>query len=415
MKKDFAKPAFCVLISGLLFLSSCRKEKDVVLPTEPVQLNLSADQVSLVNSDNTFALDIYKKVLNSSSDADNILISPLSISSALSMTLNGAAGATRDSMLTALKLSGLTPETINASYKDLTSTLRNLDERVILNIANSVWSDKDFTVKTTFSDILKQYYDAAAMTVDMTDPQTVTMVNNWIAEKTNNLIKNMLGTLDPSTVMLLVNAIYFKGKWESQFDKANTHDGSFIKNDGAMVQVPMMRQTSGYKLFKGDGFTLAELPYGQGNFAMDVILPDDYTGIGNTLSKINNESFNTWLGQMTETQTDIVFPRFKYSYKQELRKILSDMGMSLAFSDFADFSNISDIGLKISFVLHQAFIETNEEGSEAAAATIVGIVTTAMPSEPFHLNIDHPFLYIIRETTTNTILFMGKVVNPVSD
>jgi serpin B len=225
----------------------------------------------------------------------------------------------------------------------------------------------------------------------------------------------MLDQLDPSTVMLLINAIHFKGKWQFQFDKNNTIQGSFYKSSGVSVQVPMMKQTSNFKIHKGDGFTLAEFPYGQANFVMDVILPDDKNGLHGIISKISDSSLSDWINNMNSTKTELSFPRFKYTFKRELKDILSDMGMGIAFTDNADFSNISDIATQLSFVLHQAFIETNEEGTEAAAATIVGIIATSAPAGPFILNVDHSFVYIIRETTTNSILFMGTIADPLAN
>jgi serine protease inhibitor len=415
MKKLYLKTATLILFNITLVFVSCKKEPSVTLPVDPVTIDLTANQVSLITSENSFALDIFKKVIENSSQTENIIISPLSISSALSMTLNGANGATRDAMLDALRLKGLTPDIINNSYKDLTRAMLNIDKRVLISIANSVWSEENFVVKKPFSDILAQFYNAESKSFDITDPMVPVLVNSWIESKTNGLIKNMIDKLEPNTVMLLINAIYFKGKWQSQFDKEKTSLGSFYKPGGVTAQVQMMKQTSEFKSYKGEGFTLAEFPYGQGNFVMDVILPDDNNGIENILPLINDNSFNGWLNQMSERKTDVTFPRFKYGYKKELKAILSDMGMGLAFTDNADFSNISDIGLLISFVLHQAFIETNEEGTEAAAATIVGIGTTSVPLDPFVLNVDHSFLYIIRETTTNSILFMGQVNDPLAE
>jgi serpin B len=330
------------------------------------------------------------------------------------MTLNGANGATRDSMVNTLKLNGLTPEIINNSYKDLSSALLNIDSRVLISIANSVWSEKNFVVKKTFADILTENYNAESRSFDITDPQVPAQINKWIATKTNGLITNMVDKLDPTTVMLLINAIYFKGKWKSQFDVAKTIQGSFYKPGNVTEQVPMMKQTSDYKIYKGEGFTLAELPYGQGNFVMDVILPDDNNGIDNLISLIDGNTLNGWLNMMSSRKTDLSFPRFKYGYKKELTSILTDMGMGITFGNYADFSNISDLKLYISLVLHQAVIETNEEGTEAAAATIVGISNTAV-MEPLTLSIDHSFMYIIRETTTNSILFMGRVVDPLAN
>jgi serpin B len=414
MLRNISKTTIALLVVILLFFSSCKKESSGPLPVDPVQINLTTDQVSLIESGNSFAFDIFSKVVENTAGTENIIISPLSISSALSMTLNGANGATRDSMLKALRMNGLTPEIINSSYKSLTEALFNVDKRVLISIANSVWSEKNFVVKKPFTDILTGYYNAESRSFDITDPQVPSLINNWIDTKTNGLIKNMVDKLDPNTVMLLINAIYFKGKWKSQFDAANTVQGSFYKPGGVTEQVPMMKQTSDYKIYKGEGFTLAELPYGQGNFVMDVILPDDNNGINNIIPLINDNTVKGWLNLMSSRKTDLSFPRFKYEYKKELTDILTDMGMGITFGNNADFSNISDLKLYISLVLHQAFIETNEEGTEAAAATIVGISNTAI-IEPFNLNIDHSFLYIIRETTTNSILFMGRVADPLSE
>jgi serpin B len=415
MKKYNFKAAIALFFAIPVIFLSCKKEPVETLPVDPVPINLTTDQVALIASENSFALDIFKKVIENSAESENVIISPLSISSALSMTLNGASGATRDAMLDALRMKGLTTGIINNSYKDLTEALLSVDKRVLISITNSVWTENNFVVKKPFNDILAQYYNAESKSFDINDPLVPKQVNSWIESKTNGLIKNMIDQLDPNTVMLLINAIYFKGKWNSQFDKANTVQGLFYKPGGLTAQVPMMKQTSEFKIYNGEGFTLAEFPYGQGNFVMDLILPDDVNGIKSILALITDNSLKGWLNQMGERKTDLTIPRFKYGYKKELKDILAGMGMAIAFSDNADFSNISDISLLISFVLHQAFIETNEEGTEAAAVTIVGISTTSMPVGPFILNIDHSFLYIIRETTTNSILFIGRVTDPLAE
>ena len=415
MKKDNFKTVVAFLVIIPLTLLSCNKQSVETFPTDPVPINLTADQIALISSENSFALDIFKKVIESSTESENVIISPLSISSALSMTLNGANGATRDAMLATLGMNGLTPEKINNSYKDLTEALLNVDKRVLISIANSVLTEKNFVVKKPFTDILTQYYNAESKSFDITDPLVPNQINSWIESKTNGLIKNMIDKLDQSTVMLLINAIYFKGKWNSQFDKDKTVQGSFYKTGGETAQVPMMKQTSEFKVYNGEGFTLAEFPYGQANFVMDVLLPDADNGIKSIIPLINDNSFKGWISQLSERKTDLSFPKFKYGYKKDLNDILTDMGMGIAFTDNADFSNISDMDLLISIVKHQAFIETNEEGSEAAAATIVGISTTSMPAGPYILNIDHPFLYIIRETSTNSILFMGRVGDPLAN
>jgi serine protease inhibitor len=414
MKKQYVKTLAVLLVAISLFFLACKKEPVETLPVDPVPINLTTDQVSVIASENSFALDIFRKIVENSAESENVIISPLSISSALSMTLNGSGGSTRTAMLEALRMKGLTSDIINNSYRDLTNALLTVDKRVLISIANSVWIENNFVVKKPFTDILTNYYIADYRSFNISDPLVPKQVNSWVEGKTNGLIKNMIDKLDPNTVMLLANAIYFKGKWNSQFDKEKTVQGSFYKPSGTIVQVPVMKQTSDFKIYIGEGFTLAEFPYGQGNFVMDVIVPDNNNGIKNTLSLINDNSLKVWISQMSERKTELSFPRFKYGYKKELKDILSDMGMGLAFTENADFSNISDLPTLISFVLHQAFIETNEEGTEAAAATIVGIGVTSMPAGPFVLNINHSFLYIIRETTTNSILFMGKVADPLA-
>lgn len=415
MKNNIFKTAVVFSFTIPLIFLSCSKDPDEIFPVDPVPINLTADQVSLIESENSFAFDIFKKVVENSGESENIIISPLSVSYALSMTLNGANGATRDAMLEALRVNGITPEIINNSYKNLSEALLSVDKRVLISIANSVWTENNFVVKKPFTDILTGFYNAESKSFDITDPQAPEQINNWIESKTNGLIKNMIDQLNDNTVMLLINAIYFKGKWKSQFDVENTVQRSFDKPGGATSEVPMMKQTSDFKIFTGEGFVLAEFPYGQGNFVMDVILPNEHNGVNSIIPLINDNSFKGWLNQMGERETDLTFPRFKYGYKKQLKDILTIMGMGIAFTDNADFSNISDLDLLINDVTHQAFIETNEEGTEAAAATIVDIGVTSMPPPPFILNIDHSFLYIIRETTTNSILFMGRVADPLAN
>jgi serine protease inhibitor len=413
--KNIKSTAQIILLSAILILSvSCNKNKSENLPVDPVPINLTADQISVIESGNSFAFDIFKQTLSASAAGQNVIISPLSISTALSMALNGANGSTRDAMLDALRLKNITPDNINTSFRDLSAALLSVDKRVLISIANSVWSEENFVVKKPFTDILTGYYNADAKSFDITDPLVPQQINSWIEENTNGLIKKMVDRLDDNTVMLLINAIYFKGKWQSQFKTSLTVKQPFYKVDGTYPSVPMMKQTSDFKTYTGDSFVVAEFPYGQGNFVMDVVLPNTKDGLDGVISGLNDVSFKSWLGHMLENEIVLSFPKFKYGYKKEMKEILTDMGMGIAFTDGADFTNISDQQLLISMVLHQAFIETNEEGTEAAAATVVGIVNTSMPIR-MELNIDHPFIYIIRETSTNSILFMGKVADPLAE
>ncbi|MCE5345611.1 MAG: serpin family protein [Bacteroidales bacterium] len=416
MKKNILKSAVVLSFTISLIFLSCSKNPEEILPVDPVPINTTGAQISLINSENSFAFDIFGNVLENAGESENVMISPLSISYALSMTLNGANGVTRDSILNALRINGITPEEINNSFKDLTEALLSVDKRVLISIANSVWTENDFKVKKSFIDILEDYYNAKSEQFDINDASAPDKINAWIEDNTNGLIKNMIDKLDDNTVMLLINAIYFKGKWKSQFDKSATVEKPFYTPSGSSAEVPMMKQTSDFKYFDGNGFTLAEFPYGQGNFVMDIILPDARNGISALLPSVTDAGFAGWIGQLSEKKINLSFPRFKYGYKKKLKDILSEMGMGIAFTDDADFTNIAATPpLLINEVIHQAFIETNEEGTEAAAATVVSIGVTSMPAEPLALNLDHPFLYIIRETSTNSILFMGRVADPLAE
>lgn len=416
--KNAVSKSITALVLGLLSLfSGCEKNPDKDLPGDPVQITLNSTQTSLIESGNSFSFDIFRKVVQNSSPAENVIISPLSISYALSMTLNGANGATRDSILKTLRVNGITPDQINASLHDLTDALLSVDQRVKMNIANSVWIEKNFTVKTSFTDILNSYYDAEARSFDILDATVPDKINSWIKDKTDGLIKNMIERLNDNTVMLLINAIYFKGKWKSEFDPDNTIQRDFIKTGGSSTTVQMMRQKADFKIYEGNGFVLGEFPYGQGNFVMDIILPSAEDGVSAVLPSVTATSFASWTSRMSVRETNLLMPRFKYDFKIKLKDILSAMGMKITFYEGADFTNIASYPpLLINEVTHQAFIETNEEGTEAAAATVVDIGLTSLgPPQPFTFNVNHSFIYIIRETTTGSVIFMGKVADPSAE
>jgi serpin B len=412
MKTNISGKAAAFAAVFLLIFPSCEKLPEE-LPGDPVPINLTLKQASLVSSGNDFAFDIFRKMAETAGD-ENMIISPLSISYALSMTVNGAAAATRDSMFKALRISDISIDDLNNSYKDLASALLSVDKRVIMKIANSVWTENDFQVRKSFIDVLKAYYNAESESFEVTDPSAPDMMNKWIEDNTNGLIKDMIDNLDPAAVMLLINAVYFKAKWKYEFNASDTKNRNFTLIGGSSASLPTMNNTSARKLYDGNGFKLVELPYGQGNFVMDVLLPDE-VGFSGLLPQLTSENFNGWIEAANTFDVDLYLPKFKYDYRKKLKDVLSYMGMGLAFSDFADFSNIADASLKINDVTHQAFIETNEEGTEAAAATVVEIVLTSVGPTPVIIDINRPFVYIIREITTNSVIFMGQVTNPLEE
>ncbi len=223
----------------------------------------------------------------------------------------------------------------------------------------------------------------------------------------------MLDNLSPDLAMLLINAVYFNGKWRYQFDTKETKDKPFYLTPDSQVEVPMMFRNEKFAVTRSENAVLVELPYGQGNYSMVVMLPDEGVSTSIAAAAITPEKWSQWMANLANgaTEVDLSLPRFKYEYKRTLNDDLAALGMGIAFTTSADFSNISDQSLMISRVLHQTFIETNEEGTEAAAATVVEMVFTSMPMVTT-VNINRPFLYFIRETSTGTIVFMGQVVDP---
>jgi serpin B len=399
-------------ISGLL--ASCELFKGDPLPTEPVPVDLTLKQKEVVASANKFAFDLFVPIVTGEDGAGNIMISPFSITSALSMTLNGAAGETFDAMKNTLCYGDQTIEEINDTYLKLMTDMVPVDQRVTMEIANSVWVRENLDVVPDFITTIEKWYLAQSESFNPADPGAADMVNGWIAEKTHDKIQKMLDSMDPDIAMLLINAIYFKGKWSSEFDKDDTETLPFYVTPGSPVQVPMMKQTNDFAVADAGNATLVELPYGQGNYSMVVMLPDEGFTVADAAAILTRENWDTWMTVLKTgiTEVDLTMPRFKYEYKRTLNDDLKALGMEIAFDPLnADFSNMCYHQLVISFVLHQTFIETNEEGTEAAAATVVAMTDSAMP-EITTINLNRPFLYFIRETTTGTIVFMGQVADP---
>ena len=404
------------LLSTMVIFSSCEKSKSDGPPGDPVDIITEPYQKEVIESANKFAFDLFKPVMTGTKGTDNVMISPFSITSALSMTLNGAAGETFEAVRNTLRFEDKTLQEINETYLKLMTDMVPVDKRVVMEIANSVWVEKRLIVKQPFITSLEKWYKAESHDIDVSDPNAVTIVNDWIAEKTHDKITDMLDELNPDLAMLLINAIYFNGKWRYQFDKQETTDETFYLTPDSPKNVPMMHQKENLNFAETDNAKIAELPYGQGNYTMVVVLPHENVTTDEIANALTPEVWNGWMDMLSTgtREVELSIPRFKYGYKRTLNDDLTGMGMGLAFSDFADFSNISDQSLRISRVLHQTFIDVNEEGTEAAAATVVEIILTSMPVT-YQLNLNRPFLYFIREISTGTIVFMGRVSDPAAN
>ncbi|HNT94139.1 MAG TPA: serpin family protein [Bacteroidales bacterium] len=415
MKSSFLNLAIVFVAGTTGQMASCEKQPERTLPSDPVEIELTLKQREVVTSANRFAFDLFKPVVAGEEPGTNIMISPFSITSALSMTLNGAAGETFDAVKASLRYDAMSLDEVNDTYRKLVSEMVPVDERVVMEIANSVWVENQFPVKDEFIEALKKWYLAEARNFSVSDPGSVNIINGWIEEKTHDRIQKMISRLDPDLAMLLINAVYFNGKWKHQFDPELTTDRPFYISSGDPVNVPMMYQKEKFAVSSTDRVTLAELPYGQGNYSMVVALPDEGITPAEILSGLDAGKWEEWMQGLSYGQTEVrlYMPKFKYEYKRRLNDDLISLGMGPAFDPgTADFSKISDVEVFISFVLHQTFIENKEEGTEAAAATVVGFTRTSLPPEPQVINLNRPFLYFIRETTTGTIVFMGLVADP---
>jgi serine protease inhibitor len=407
------KYRFALIAMGAVMIGSgsCKKNEEPV-KREIVQVALDAKQKALVTANNDFGFDLFRQINISESENKNIFISPLSVSLALAMAYNGAGGETRTEMQNALRFPDFSPGEINDYFKLISTTLTGLDPTVAFNIANSIWYRKEFSVLPSFLQVNRDYFNAEVQSLDFSDPAALNTINGWVADKTHDKIKKVLDNITGDQVMFLINAIYFKGRWTYEFKKDNTADRTFAGTDNTETSVPFMNQKGSFRYYANDSLQMVEMPYGQQNFSMVVILP----GNGHTVSSLANNltpaAWNSWLSDTVRRNVEISIPRFKFEYEKFLNADMQALGMNLAFFPGADFSNITtENDIYISFIKHNSFVEVNEEGTEAAAVTTIGFGETSMPPEPEFIPFiaDHPFLFVIRETTTNAILFMGKI------
>lgn len=383
--------------------------------TESPELNLSKKSLELLEADNAFGLDLFDEIMQGAETGENVMISPLSVSLALGMTLNGAASTTREAMEETLGLQGFTPEEINQGYKSIIDQLLDLDPKVIMEIVNSIWYREDFNVQDDFIQTNKEHFYAEIRPLDFSRLDARDIINQWVSDMTHELIKEIIDQIPPQAVMYLINAMYFKGTWTYEFDPEESGMKPFYPEEGSSYEAAAMRQETKLNYFQNDLLQLVELPYGDKNFSMLVFLPSGTNSCTDVLAEIDNDNWNSWTGQMAETDVLVQLPKFKFATFRLLNDPLSDMGMEIAFSGAADFTGINPAGnLFISRVLHKTFIDVNEEGTEAAAVTAVEMSFTSIGGDPgpVYFIADKPFLFAIRENSTGSILFIGKLSNP---
>lgn len=389
--------------------TGCSKEKPAG-PKDPKPVNLPVKAQPVISGSNGFGIDLFRETaLN---DDSNLMLSPLSASTALSMLLNGCESESYNQIRDILGYHDLTIEEINLVYANLVNQLLNLDPDTKIALANAVWYHNTFQVKSPFLETLDTDFEAHVEALDFSNPSSVTTINNWAKENTNGKIEKVLEEISPDAVMFLMNALYFKGQWTYQFDPSLSSPVQFHPENGDGVNVPMMKGNFPYRKYSDNRCTAVELNYGQQNFAMDIIVPNET--LGDFLTDFTGDSWQsivTGLDAITTPQSaEIIMPKFKFDYEKYLNDQLKSLGMTDAFKpDLADLSGISDENIYVSFVKQNTFVDVNEEGTEAAAVTTIGIEVTSMPV-PFI--VDKPFIFAIRERLSNTLLFIGKVEMP---
>ncbi|MGZ2369800.1 serpin family protein [Ancylomarina sp. YFZ004] len=378
---------------------------------QPFPENMELEAKSVIASNNGFGFDLFRNLYQDDS-SDNMMISPISISLALAMTYNGAEGETQTAFENTLHFTDLSRYQINTIYKKLQNYLKRIDPKVRMNIANSVWSKRGTMVEEEFKNNIKEFYEAEFRIEDFSNPATLDAINDWVEDKTEGEIQNILGKIDPNAFMYLINAIYFKGEWAKPFDIKDTYPGDFTDEEGVISRANYMTTNMHIGYLSNDLFTALELPYGNKDYAMVILLPNEDKKIADIVDELNDANWNQWMNAFLRPELNVHLPKFKFEYKQELNDVLIQLGMENPFSGAADFTGISkDVPLRISSVIHQSFIEVNEEGTEAAAATVV-VVGETSTGPPSTIHINKPFVFVIKEKQTNSIVFMGNVKKP---
>lgn len=398
--------------------SGCSVKKDEQAETvavTPIVEPITVAPIAIQDSNNQFALDLYARLRG---QPGNLFFSPYSISTALAMTYAGARGETERQMAEVLRFT-LPQGLLHHAFSQLQLDLNERGEKGAyeLTVSNALWGQKGYKFLKEFLDVIKTNYESGFNEVDfITDAEAVRQtINKWVENKTNNKIKDLIGpgVLDSLTRLVLTNAIYFKGNWARQFDKDKTKESPFSLSSGEKINIPMMNQKAEFNYMENEDFQGLELPYVDNELSMFILLPREIGGMGELEKLFNKENLSDWLEKFNKREVIVSVPKFQMTSQFSLASVLSSMGMIDAFSGKADFSGMAGKrDLFISAVIHKAFVDVNEEGTEAAAATAVAIRATSIGPQIPVFRADHPFIFFIRDNKSESILFMGRVMNP---
>jgi serpin B len=402
---------------GVLLLCGCGPQREAKTPVGKANIRETkpphAVDRRIATAHNEFAFDLLHQLNANDGDDSNLVVSPLSVSVALSMVYNGASGATQKAMAKTLGFGNRSLDEINRANASLLFNLQSTDPKIETRIANSLWAREGITFEKQFLERCRKYYNAQTTALDLSTSATMDAINSWVAEQTQGKIARMADSpYDPQTRLVLLDAVYFKGKWQDKFEKSKTRDGDFHLQSGGTRRVPMMNRDGEYSYRQDKTFSAVALPYGAGNMSLVVLLPNRDASLTAVLEELNARSWSTLIAGMEPQQGHVALPRFKLEYGRSLNDVLSALGMDGAFSGSSDFGAMTkQVSLFLSQVRHKAVIEVNEEGTEAAAVT-EGLVAGAVPAAPFQFIVDHPFFAALRDNRSGSVLFFVVVRGP---
>jgi len=412
MKKLVALLFLALFCTGLAGVAGCQ-------PGQKSAYAEPADYVDarLVEANTAFAFELFH-ALQEETPGENIFISPASVSLALAMTYNGAAGETAAAMEEVLHFQNMNIEDVNKAFADLRTILENPDPKVELAIANSLWARQGVEFYDDFLQRNREYFGAEVATLDFDSPNAADTINRWVEQQTKGKIEDLIEPpIHPLTVLFLLNAIYFQADWAEPFNPELTREVPFHLPDGSHKEHPLMFREGEFQYLDGDGFQAVALPYGKNErINMYIFLPDPGQTLQDFYEQLTAAEWNTWLEAFRKTEGRVGLPRFKFEYEASLNDVLKDLGMEIAFDDTAaDFSAMRPTPprLFIADVKHKAFVEVDEKGTEAAAATSVEIRAESAPMDWFSMTVDRPFFFSIVDNKTGSILFMGSVTDPM--
>jgi serpin B len=397
-----------ILILGLIFCSGNAIAQNNDKPGK----NLDTRGMKIANGNNEFAVELYKKI---SKPDENVFFSPYSISTALAMTYAAAKGKTAQEMEQTLHFK-LKNGDLHKGFSEIISDLnaRGKQGNYKLNVANRIWVKAGLNPTKAFMDIVRKYYFAAAEILDFAgNPESSRVtINTWVEKMTNGKIKNLIpkGVIKSDTQMVLTNAIYFFGNWQSQFEEKRTSKSAFNVSPSKKIDVQMMHKTESFGYKRVKDLKVLALPYKGNELSMVIFLPDKVDGIKDLEKSLTYKNIEQWTSGLDTSRVVVSLPKFKMSSGFNLNQTLAAMGMKSAFTGTADFSGIAK-GIFISAILHKAYVDVNERGTEAAAATAVVMTKSAAPKVDI-FNADHPFIFLIRDNKSGSILFMGKLMDP---